>query len=326
MQNSEYNIIDLVKVCMAFIVVAIHTHPQNSCTVYWIRELLTNVYDLAVPFFFVASGFLLGIKICDAPNDEKLFKLKGYIWKTARLYVLWTFVYLPFTIYGCYIDGLGYIKSVAVFARNFLLVGENYMSWPLWYLLAVLVAVSLIYLMVKCNFNVRTMCLVGIFLVFLGYCLDKNIIPSSIYTSLFKTTRNGFFVGLPYILIGMLIASKKSVSSVPKGALLSMLFVSFLFYVLGYKLAMFVVVYSFFSLILQIDLEKAGKDLYRNLRLTSTVIYFVHMLWVGIIIALPPLYTLSPILSFFVVAIMSLATAVIVVKKQDVKVVKLLFR
>ena len=321
--NREYNIIDLVKVCMATIVVAIHTHPENSCFVPWIRDLLTSVYGLAVPFFFVASGFLVWNKINDVPKENKLFGLKNWIKKTARLYVLWTLVYLPFTIYGFYTDGLGLAKSLIVFARNFLLVGENYMSWPLWYLLGMLVAACLVYIMVKCNFKGHAMCLIGVLFVFFGYCLDKDIIPFDIYTSLFKTTRNGFFVGLPYILIGMLIASKGVLKS--KGVLSAILVMSFLLHVLGCKLAMFVVIYSFFSLMLQINLKKMHNDLYRNLRLASTVVYFVHMLLVGAITILYP-NVLSPIVLFLVVAFFSFVTAVIVMKNQDINVVKLLFK
>ena len=320
--NKEYNNIDFVKVCMAFVVVAIHTHPQNSCSIVWIRELLTNIFDIAVPFFFVTSGFFIWNKICDASKEEKILRLKGWIKKTIRLYLLWTLIYIPFTIYGFYTDKLSLAKSLIVFFRNFLLVGENYLSWPLWYLLAMLVAACIIYIMVKCNFKGRTMCFVGIIFALIGYCLDKGIIPSDVYFSLFKTTRNGFFVGIQYILIGMLIASKGIIKS-PK-ILFAILVVSFLFHAFGYKLAKFALIYSFFSLVLQINLKR-NNNLYRNLRLTSTIVYFVHMLWMGLITILFP-NTLSPILSFSIVAILSMATAVFVIKRQDIYVVKLLFK
>lgn len=328
--DIEYRSIDVVKVCMAFVVVAIHTHPQDSCPILFLKEMFTNLYGLAVPFFFVASGFLIWNKIWSSSKEEKLNRLKGWIKKTARLYMWWTLIYLPFTIYGFYKDeNLSALKSIAIFFRNFLLIGENYLSWPLWYLLGMLVAGCIIYLMVKWDWKDKTMFLVGLLFAIMGaginFCISNGILEpiTAIYVKLFNSTRNGFFEGLPYILIGVLIASKGVIKS--KKILWVIFVVSFLLHMFGYSLADFVVVYSLFSLVIQFDLKRRTDSLYQNFRLTSTVVYFVHMIWVGLITIFIP-NTIPPIFLFLIVVILSFVTATIVIKNKESQIVKFLFR
>ena len=328
-ERKEYNNIDLIKLCMSVLVVATHTSLFSIIDNTNYRDIIITALAIKVPFFFVASGFLVWNKISSSSKDVKLSRLSVWIKKTIRLYVAWTLIYIPFTIYGFYLDGLGVIKSIVVFVRNVLFVGQNYLSWPLWYLLGMIVAGCIIYLMVRYNWKNWTMYIVGIIFAILGVCLNSLISSdimnsvTTIYVKLFHTTRNGFFEGLPYILIGILIASKGVVKS--KKILLTIFIASFLFHMLGYKLASFLVVYTLFSLVIQFDLKSRTDDLYKNFRLTSTIVYFVHMIWVGLITIFFP-NMLSPILLFLVVLILSFATAVLVIKNKESHFIKLLFR
>lgn len=53
----NYNAIDIAKFVMALLVVAIHTHPENEIENKLILDIINCIYSIAVPFFFVASGF-----------------------------------------------------------------------------------------------------------------------------------------------------------------------------------------------------------------------------------------------------------------------------
>lgn len=53
---------------MAFCVIAIHTQPLVNCNNDSILSIYDSVVRLAVPFFFITSGFLLEKK-CDGSND-----------------------------------------------------------------------------------------------------------------------------------------------------------------------------------------------------------------------------------------------------------------
>ena len=119
---------------MAFCVIAIHTLPLKNVQNEVITSLFDTVTSLAVPFFFLSSGYLVEKK-CEEGND-RIFVLNKQIRKLIRYYVLWTAIYLPITIYGFSQSGDGLVKSTALFFRNIIFQGENHYSWPLWYLLS----------------------------------------------------------------------------------------------------------------------------------------------------------------------------------------------
>lgn len=120
---------------MSVLVVATHTGLFSLIHDKELADTLINSLAIKVPFFFVASGFLVWYKIGNSSIEDKKTKLRRWINKTFRLYIVWTILYLPFTIYGFYHDGIPVLKSLVVFTRNVLFVGQNFLSWPLWYLL-----------------------------------------------------------------------------------------------------------------------------------------------------------------------------------------------
>ncbi len=320
----NFNNIDCIKVCMAVLVVATHTNLFSVISSIEWRETLINALAIKVPFFFAASGFLVWYKVWNASKEEQLLRLRKWLSKTFRLYLVWSLIYLPYAIYGFWLDGLYFSKALLVYCRNILLVGQNFWSWPLWYLLGMLVAGSIIYLMVKLDFKAKSMYLIAALFAVLGVFIDMmhGLGYCNLYFKLFLTTRNGFFEGLPYITVGIAIASCGVISS--KKLLCVLLLCSFIVHMLGVKLATFFVIYALFSLVLQLDLRPREDDLYRNFRLTSTIIYFIHMLWVGLITLLYP--EMAPYWMFILVLILSFATAYLVIRNKETTVVKLCFR
>lgn len=65
-------------------------------------------------------------------------------------------------------------------------------------------------------------------------------------------------------------------------------------------------------------------DFYGDLRLASVVIYFIHMLWVGLITLLYP--GLAPYWMFVATVALSFATAYLVIRNKETAVVKFCFR
>lgn len=327
--NSSLRLLDCMKLWMACVVVAIHTNPESSLHNLVFEKLANRFYELAVPFFFMASGFLVWHKIVNADTEKKKDRLKGWIRKTFRLYMVWTAIYLPFTLYGFWHDGVSLTKSIVAFARNVCLVGQNYLSWPLWYLLGMLVAGCIVYLLTKWGFKNKVLYFVALAFaiggVCLNYCQDNGIAPSitGIYFKLFQTTRNGFFEGLPYITLGIAVASGHKVKS---KALLAILFIgSFVLHMMGLKLATYVTVYVLFCLVIQFDLPNRNDSLYANCRLTSTIVYFVHMIWVGILTLLLP-FEMSTLWLFVAVLLLSFATAAVVIRNKENRIIKYCFR
>lgn len=326
--RANYNSIDVIKVCMSILVVAIHTHPEYNFAEI-ANELIRGVYTIAVPYFFIVSGFLVWHKIADASIEKKQERLKKWISKTIRLYMVWTAIYLPFTIYGFWHDGVSVAKSALVFVRNFLLVGENYLSWPLWYLLGMLVAGCIIFLIINRGYKNRTLYIVAFAFAICGallnYCSSHHLLANitDVYFKLFHTTRNGFFEGLPYITIGIAIASGHIIKQ--KKILTALFLGSLVFHMMGIKLATFVTVYALFCIVIQFDLPNRNDSFYANCRLTSTIIYFVHMIWVGLLTLLLPI-KLSPLWLFVIVVLLSFLTAIFVIRNKENRLFRFCFR
>ena len=186
--------IDTLKFLFSLVVVWIHTGVGN----------LGGLTPWAVPFFFLVSGFFLFGKLFDEPAPSlRNEKISGWWRKTLRLYVLWTLIFLPFAIIGLLNDHLAPVKAIAQYLRNFLLVGENYLSWPLWYLLGLLWAGAIIWIANKLRLPFWSLCLLALALFLLPRLMHLE--DNALYVRIFKTTRNGFFLGFPVMVLGGLI-------------------------------------------------------------------------------------------------------------------------
>lgn len=145
---KNYYGLDIVKWIMAICVVAIHTHPLENIM---ISDRTQAVYQLivssAVPFFFMANGFLMGIKSDDFRSLDHHLTCFGR--KMIKLYMIWSLIYLPFAIYYFCVSKEGIFKSILIYIRNFLFRGENYYSWPLWYMLSAIYAFIMIRMILR---------------------------------------------------------------------------------------------------------------------------------------------------------------------------------
>ena len=185
---------DLIKFCLSLVVVWIHTGTND----------LFGLATLAVPAFFILSGFFLWNKLfATEDSGERRRILSRWLKRILRLYLIWTLIYLPFAVIGIVQDGLPFYKGILVWLRNVVLVGENYLSWPLWYLLGLLWAGLILYLSNKLSLPFWGVCVLGIVMASLPFLLKLESRP--LYLSLFKTTRNGLFVGFPLMMLGGLL-------------------------------------------------------------------------------------------------------------------------
>lgn len=116
--RKQYSGIDIAKMICAIMVIAIHTQPFIRYV--WLDRGAGVITRLAVPFFFVTTGFFLDF------SETK--KVKMCILRLLVLYAIWTIIYLPFS-------------SLSI--RKLLLTG---VIGHLWYIPAAIVAVLLTYL------------------------------------------------------------------------------------------------------------------------------------------------------------------------------------
>lgn len=193
----QNNGIDLCKLIMAVVVVAIHTEPLVNCDNEVVLMIYNQFIQFAVPFFFIATGYFLFLSIskcCDVSKKRSI--VISYIKKTAKMYVLWSLIYLPIEIYFNIGNGTDWLKAIIRYVGKFFLIGSQDNSWQMWYLLALLYALIVILLILK---HISKLGLPMI--VVSGMCtvLCQELVSESI---------GRMFSGLLYVLIGMYIAKK----------------------------------------------------------------------------------------------------------------------
>ena len=70
-EKKEYRALDFLKFVAAFLVVAIHIPPFEEIAPVFSHEFQQVICRMAVPFFFVCTGYFIGEKITDKDNGRK---------------------------------------------------------------------------------------------------------------------------------------------------------------------------------------------------------------------------------------------------------------
>ena len=213
MQNTNYKLLDLMKFICSFLVIGIHTRPFQVVSDVADKLFYYDISNYAVPFFYACTGYFLIVRQQNKGVHEKIcFRIK----KVLRLYVIWSIIYLPLTFCGWIIEGNREPVYLLRSVRNFILVGDNFYSWALWYLNGLAFALIFIDLLLR-KFSIKQIVKFGSVMYVLGIILTMveghlNKLPMivsaavKLYFAAFVTTRNGLFQSLIFVSIGMLVA------------------------------------------------------------------------------------------------------------------------
>ncbi len=284
---KNFNGIDIVKLIMAIVVISIHTHPFEECSNVYVLKIYNGlIIHMAVPFFLCTSGFL-----CFFNNKEN--KLKNYIKKTYKHYILWNCIYFPITLYNYILLGNSFKICLFDFLKNFLFVGAQYYSLPLWYLLGITYSMSLILIFKKAHMSDTSILIISIIIsticcIYKYYpekllsLFGENIICINFIKLLFNG--NGrLFYSMLYIVIGMILAKHYTQFSI-KIEYIIMCFIGFgilrMLFINSIGINDILIIcfcISFFVLVLQIDI-KHNKIIYWCKK-CSIVFYFMHMIF-----------------------------------------------
>ena len=112
-KKNDFAGVDFTKFIMAIFVVAIHTHPFKGID----SNLFVNIWNViitfAVPYFFIASGFFLFLKVNkETDKSLQLVKIKTYGKRIIKLYIYWNILYLPITIWNIANNDLVFYKDI----------------------------------------------------------------------------------------------------------------------------------------------------------------------------------------------------------------------
>lgn len=300
MQEKNYYGLDIVKFISAFLVIAIHTAPLLEISERANFIFVQVIARIAVPFFFITSGFLFFRKVDMSRewNDyENIRYLKHYLFRIFRIYALWTIVYLPCNYLILQGDGGITFASILRYLRDVCFNGSYY---HLWFLPALMFAVFAVY-MLHSRFRLKTIMIISLILYLIGmlgnvygnFLYDIPLISSvfHIYTKVFVTTRNGLFFGMIYIAMGACVASKTMLTPM-KGRYLGFLLSIALLCVECYALrrlgimhdlaSMYLMllptVWFLFAIVISFMFEKHA--IFYFLRAASLLIYTSHLLFI----------------------------------------------
>lgn len=210
MEKRTYKGVDILKLFFALCVFYLHA-PLYAGEFYQIYAK-PIICRLAVPYFFVASGYFYGKKLYTSVDQIATIQ-RNY---TVRLLEKLIF-FEPFSIVYFFIDFLIDGKSIAFSVRRSV---QNILFYPrgaLWYIQAVIVAILLLGILIKRQ-KEKWIIPVGIplymfalianryhFLVE-GHSLEKLI---RVYRTIFLSERNGLFWGFLFVGIGILLSRKQ---------------------------------------------------------------------------------------------------------------------
>ena len=338
-----------MKLFLALLVVEIHTRPLIGF--HFAEIVIEGIEVLAVPFFFLASGFLCFRGLSYASFGEATFvgaeRVRNTIVKLLRLYLIWTLLYFPITIFGNVLLGNSFLHASLSFVRGTLFVGENYYSWPLWYLLASVVGFTIVYICLRRGGRFKTIIPFSLFLLFLGFGItyvqgwDGAPVylsgPIKIYCRVFGSSRNGLFEGLFYIAVGAAFGMKwYQLNKAP--AFLEVVAVTLglagNFLVSNDAHLPFCVIASIGLFLLSVRRHGANLNPRARARRMSTVIYLVHMYFVVVFVygicgeSNPDLYANSvnrPVLFLFALCCSILVSIFVINASKRVPAIKTVF-
>jgi len=228
-RKNNYVMIDILKLFFCLCIVALHSRATIEWSMtYYIQNA---VFRVAVPFFFCASGFFVGKKIQSGMSIKNI--INNFIIRVLPAYCLFLFINTIF-----YIRDLIVIKheNIQVIIVNVIKSLIFYPQGALWYVWASIIALIILWKFIE-NDRLKTAILLGIVLYSFAlvcntyYFVIENTIFQNIidnYMSLFISARNGVFVGLIFMGMGI----KCAYANVKKISLLNIaLIISYLLFI-----------------------------------------------------------------------------------------------
>ena len=91
------------------------------------------------------------------------------------MYLLWTLLYLPMALWHFVATGKTLHRAIQLYIQGFFFVGQQYNSWPLWYLLSTFYTLGVLYLLLKCKAPPVTFLLVSGISAVISFTIDALI-------------------------------------------------------------------------------------------------------------------------------------------------------
>lgn len=294
--------IDVFKFIFSFLVIMIHIHvwgDRENIVDFWLTNLIPR---LAVPFFFMCTGYFLWEKY-----KMGTLNIKRYLTKIIKIYIIWCIIYLPIVLRDLHqnIGSLSeFLKYVIHMVHYFILIGLYY---HLWYLNTVIWSVGIVFYLVYRGIAFKKI----FFISGVLYCggllgeswagLAENfeqVVPGLdtlfiISSNIFETARNALSEGMLFICLGILVSIKGQAyrlsMSVMGAAICLALQAVEVYYVKNNGIAMYYDTFimlpftAYFLFQAVLGLSTGYHKVFSYLGPASTLIYLVHP-WVIVLL------------------------------------------
>ena len=328
-KSSSIATIDLAKFIFSLLVIAIHTSPLYQSSYWGNFVLIQYLGRYAVPFFFIASGYFIAQKQTDSFKFKSIFnQLKSLL----IIYALWSCIYFPFQSRDVY-HHLFKTINLATIHEYFLRATYIGSYFHLWYFVALIQAIILYRFLIQ-YLNIDTLILIFTFIYLFGllgdgyYNLNSYLHTSDIILFIREHlggTRNGFFMGTIFVLIGAKIAtidiSKINTTKLwllfigfTLAHLLEVIFIKKYYLGKDYNMTLFLLPASTFMFILILKSELKFNFSTIKLRQYSTYIYCFHPL--VIILGSAFAFNNNSLMRYFFVLGVSIIAAIIITESQ----------
>lgn len=199
-QKKSYTGIDLFRVIAALLIVAIHTSPLLSFSTTGDFILTRIIARIAVPFFFMTSGFFMISRYATDAGRLKVFEKR-----TAALYAAATLIYIPVNIYSGYFSMEHILPNLI---KDIVFDGTMY---HLWYLPASMLGAAIAWCLVRTQNYKKAFVITGALYIaglfgdsYYGFTAKLPFLDSA-YASIFQITdytRNGLFFAPIFFVLG----------------------------------------------------------------------------------------------------------------------------
>jgi len=341
--HKTFNGLDIGKFILSIFVVAGHTSPLKSISIFPNFILIQILARNAVPLYFMISGYLFYIKRGSSTIKLGRFTINEYYYKYVKrllaVYLVWSAIYL-FDVLDRYYYGSG--LSWPVFALVYAWWGTVYGTYiQLWFFPSLLFSITAVHLLGnKIGLKKLMMIAFGFYVIgmfgdaYYGVIKDIPTIASFYKTffSFFNTTRNGLMYGLMYVSMGAFISEKKTLLKPKKAGLYALVCLSFvaaesfslryLSQPIDYNVMLFLIPTAYFNFQFLLGWDLKFKWNYKFLRDSSTVIFFIHPLFLILFNTIYPVLgepfsNIMSLIRFLSVYFLSLAFAFMVVKLRN---------
>ena len=196
-EQKDYQTLDFIRIVASFFVVLVHVHlpiPHAYYTMAWAR--------FAVPVFYMINGFFLFRGT--SSKEDRLKMIRKTLLKISRITLFTILFYVISNSAVCLINGQHPLYwlysqfSLKILKELILYNHTDFLSHVVWYLLAYIYVLLILYLLTKFNLVRRVWFLIP-------FLITVNILHGEVIKLEWFYQGNWLITALPFILIGIYI-------------------------------------------------------------------------------------------------------------------------